>query len=79
MPPSNKFKKAKDIFKENGGILNTAHAIRLGIHPKTLYNMRDQGVLELLSRGLYRLSEGSEISQPDLTIVSQRIPMELSA
>lgn len=36
--------------------------------------MRDQGVLELLSRGLYRLSEGPEIAQPDLVIVSQKIP-----
>ena len=43
-----KFTKAKDIFRMHGGILNTATAIRLGIHPKTLYNMRDQGVLELV-------------------------------
>lgn len=69
-----KFKKAIKIFKANRGILSTAKAIRLGIHPKTLYNMRDQGVLELLSRGLYHLSEYSEISQPDLVIVSQKIP-----
>jgi predicted transcriptional regulator of viral defense system len=69
-----KFNKAKDIFRAHGGILNTAKAIRLGIHPKTLYNMRDQGVLELLSRGLYRLSECSEIVQPDLIIISQKIP-----
>ena len=69
-----KFGKAKNIFIEHGGMLNTAKAIKLGIYPKTLYAMRDQGVLELLSRGLYRLSECSELSQPDLVIVSQKIP-----
>jgi hypothetical protein len=41
---AHKFSKAKGIFKAHGGILNTAKAIRLGIHPKTLYNMRDQGI-----------------------------------
>lgn len=69
-----KFNKAKDIFRTHGGILNTAKAIRLGIHPETLYNMRDQGLLEPLSRGLYRLSECPEISQPDLIIITQKIP-----
>lgn len=74
MNSSNKFEKAKRVFKAHGGILNTAKAIKLGIHPKTLYNMRDQGVLELLSRGLYRLSENPEIAQPDLVIISQKVP-----
>lgn len=74
MQSLSKFKKAKDIFRAHGGILNTAKAIKLGIHPKTLYNMRDQGVLEILSRGLYRLSESPQIFQPDLVIVSQKIP-----
>lgn len=74
MNSSNKFEKAKNVFKAHGGILNTAKAIKLGIHPKTLYNMRDQGVLELLSRGLYRLSESPEIAQPDLVIISQKVP-----
>jgi len=69
-----KFDKAKSIFKEHGGILNTAKAIKLGIHPKTLYNMRDQGELELLARGLYRLTESPEILMPDLIIISQKIP-----
>jgi len=69
-----KFYKAKQIFQAHGGILNTAKAITLGIHPTTLYNMRDQGVLETLSRGLYRLLEGPELSQPDLVIATQKIP-----
>lgn len=59
---THKFSKAKDIFRAHEGMLNAAKAIRLGIHPKTLYNMRDQGILELLSRGLYRLAELPEIS-----------------
>lgn len=74
MVSPNKFNKATDIFLTNGGMLNTAKAQKLGIHSKTLYNMRDQGVIEPLSRGLYRLSSCSEFSQPDLVIVSQKIP-----
>lgn len=68
-----KYRKAKAIFAKKGGILNTAEAIKLGISPKTLYNMRDEGVLETLSRGLYRLVETAEIAHPDLIIVSKRI------
>lgn len=74
MNAPNKFEKARNIFRAHGGILNTAKAIKLGVHPKTLYNMRNQGILELLSRGLYRLSESPEIAQPDLVIISQKIP-----
>lgn len=69
-----KFAKAREIFKNNGGILSTARAIKLGVHPKTLYNMRNQGVLESLSRGLYRLVEGPELSQPDLVIIAKKVP-----
>lgn len=64
-----KFEKSKNIFRAHGGMLNTTKAIKLGVHPKTLYNMRNQGILELLSRGLYRLSESPEIAQPDYSFL----------
>ena len=62
------------IFRQHGGTLRTAEALRLGIHPRTLYAMRDSGVLERLSRGLYRLAELPPLSNPDLVTVALKIP-----
>lgn len=36
------FAKARQIFKEQGG----SRAIQLGIHPRTLYALRDAGEIE---------------------------------
>jgi len=66
--------KAIELFREHGGMLRTFEAQRLGIHPRTLYALRDSGVLEPLSRGLYRLTEMPPLAHPDLIIVSQRVP-----
>jgi predicted transcriptional regulator of viral defense system len=66
--------EAIDIFKEHGGTLRTAEALRLGIYPRTLYELRDAGILERLSRGLYRLAELPALSDPDLAIVALKIP-----
>ncbi|MBC8445855.1 MAG: type IV toxin-antitoxin system AbiEi family antitoxin domain-containing protein [Chloroflexi bacterium] len=62
------------IFRQHGGILRTAEALRLGIHPRTLYAMRDSGVLERLSRGLYRLADLPPLAHPDLVTVALKIP-----
>ena len=70
----NKFGKAAEIFKKHGGVLRTAQALRSGIHPRTLYGMRDSGLLEKVSRGVYRLADGSPLGNPDLVTVATRIP-----
>lgn len=62
------------LFRQHGGTLRTAEALRLGIHPRTLYAMRDSGLLERLSRGLYRLAELPPLSNPDLVTVALKIP-----
>lgn len=51
-----------------------AEALRLGISRKTLYAMRDAGVVEAVSRGLYRLASLEPLAQPDLVTVAKRIP-----
>lgn len=66
--------KAIKLFKKNQGLLRTAEAIRLGIHPRTLYQMRDEGLLERLAKGVYRLVEIPDFSEPDLVLVSKKIP-----
>lgn len=66
--------KAREIFRSHGGVLRTRDALRLGIHPRTLYEMREAGNLEPLSRGLYRLSDLPKLGNPDLVSVSLKIP-----
>ena len=56
------------------GTLRTREALEAGIHPRTLYAMRDAGELEQLARGLYRLAELAPLSEPDLATVAKRIP-----
>jgi predicted transcriptional regulator of viral defense system len=68
------YKRAEEVFRDHGGILRTSEAIREGVHPRTLYEMRDSGVIERLSRGLYRLADLPPLGDPDLLSVSLRIP-----
>jgi len=69
-----RFDKATAVFKKHGGMLRTAQAIRAGIHPSTLYAMRDSGMLEVISRGVYRLADSSPLGNPDLVTVATRVP-----
>lgn len=68
-----RFDRAMAVFKQHGGILHTAKARRAGIHPDTLYTMRDSGTLEVVSRGVYRIAESSPLGNPDLVTVAARI------
>jgi len=51
-----------------------SEAISYGISRHTLYKMRDNGVIEQVSRGIYRLVDLPPISNPDLVIVGLRFP-----
>jgi predicted transcriptional regulator of viral defense system len=66
--------RAERIFRERGGILRMAEAVRAGVHRRTLYALRDAGVLEQLGRGLYRLADAPPLSYPDLVAVARRAP-----
>ena len=70
-----KFEEAIIIFTENHGVLRTAQALEAGIAPKTLYAMRDQGILIRLARGLYRLADAPPPGNPDLLTVSLKVPL----
>jgi len=62
------------IFHKYSGQLRMSDAIRYGISRYSLYKMRDSGVIEQISRGIYRLVDLPPISNPDLVIVSLRFP-----
>ncbi len=66
--------KARQVFTKHGGMLRTSTALRLGIHPRTLYALRDAGDIEHVGRGLYRLSSAPPLSSPDLVPIAIRIP-----
>jgi predicted transcriptional regulator of viral defense system len=61
-------------FRQHQGLLRTSQAIELGIAPRTLYALRDNGIIVQISRGLYRLADLPPLSQPDLVTVALRIP-----
>ncbi|MEC9407867.1 MAG: type IV toxin-antitoxin system AbiEi family antitoxin domain-containing protein [Pseudomonadota bacterium] len=65
---------ALETFRRHNGVLRMADALRAGVSRRTLYAMRDEGLIEPLSRGVYRLSSLPDLSAPDLVAVSQRAP-----
>ncbi len=67
-------KTPEDIFRSCGGQLRMSEAIKFGITRYMLYSLRDRGVIEQVSRGVYRLTELSPISNPDLVTVGLRFP-----
>ena len=71
---SSRFDRAAAVFRKHGGMLRTNQLLREGIHPDTLYTMRDSGNLVNVSRGVYRLSGSPPLSNPDLVTVSMRVP-----
>jgi len=55
-------------------MLRTSEALRLGIHPRTLYALRDSGELVSVARGLYRLASAPTLAHPDWIVVALRVP-----
>jgi len=66
--------RALTFFRSKGGILRTKDALALGVHPRTLYALRDEGELEQISRGIHRLADLPPLTHPDLVTVALRIP-----
>jgi len=66
--------RPEEIFRKHGGQLRMSEAIEQGITRYMLYSLRDKGVIEQVSRGIYRLVDLPPISNPDLVTVSLRFP-----
>ena len=64
---------ARDVFASHGA-MSTMQAIRSGVHPATLYRMRDSGELIQLARGVYRLASLPPVTHPDLVAVASKSP-----
>jgi len=67
-------KKAIKIIEGRGGLIRTHEALAEGIHRRTLYGLRDQGVLILISRGLYQIADMELPAEVGLAEVSKKVP-----
>jgi predicted transcriptional regulator of viral defense system len=63
-----------ETFRQHGGVLRTGQALTRGIHPAALYSLVEAGQLTRLARGLYRLADAQEFSNPDLAVVAAKAP-----
>jgi len=68
------FQSAIKIFQKNNGVMKSSQLFQLGIQPRILYAMRDNGLVVQEGRGLYRLANEQVWSDPDLAVVSLLIP-----
>lgn len=66
--------KPVQMILERGGLIHTSEAIRMGLHPRDLYALRDNGILEQVTRGVYRSAKSRPLTQPDLVAVFSRCP-----
>jgi len=62
------------LFKNKGGLMRTSEALNLGIHRRTIYGLRDEGILVAVSRGLYQLAEMEVPPEINLAEVAKRVP-----
>lgn len=65
--------KTTDFFRKKGGLVRTSEALAAGIHRRTLYSLRDEGVLVAVSRGLYQLADMEMPAAVSLAEVAKRV------
>ncbi len=72
--PSRVAAAAVQVFQAHGPVLRTREILGAGVHPRTLYNLREEGVVRQLSRGVYCLADAPPLGNPDLAVVAKKIP-----
>lgn len=65
--------RALETFACHGGILRSKDAIKLGIHPRILYHLKETGKIQLLQRGLFCLPNLPGHRNPDLVTIAKKI------
>jgi len=73
-PVNRSHQNAVRVFKDHGGVLRTVEVLRAGVHQRTLYAMREAGIVDRLGRGLYRLADNPPLANPDLVVVAAKAP-----
>ena len=62
------------LFQKQGGQLRLSEALARGFSRYQFYQLRDEGLIEPVSRGLYRLADLPPIENPDLVAAATRFP-----
>jgi predicted transcriptional regulator of viral defense system len=65
--------RARDLLRTQSGVFRTGKALKAGVHPRTLYRMRDQGIVEKMGRGMYRFADMPSLGNPDLATVAMKV------
>lgn len=60
-------------LRSHGGALRTSDILRLGIHPRTLYELRDNGQITQITRGVYRLSDEPPAENIEIIAAAMRV------
>ncbi|MGO3699503.1 MULTISPECIES: type IV toxin-antitoxin system AbiEi family antitoxin domain-containing protein [Halomonas] len=62
------------LFRQHGGQLRLSEALAQGYSRYQFYRLRDEGLIEPISRGLYRMADLPAIENPDLVAAATRFP-----
>jgi len=63
-----------NFLKKKGGLASYAEIIEAGFSKAILKTILNSGQIQKIDRGLYRLSKGSLLSNPDVVAVSIKVP-----
>jgi predicted transcriptional regulator of viral defense system len=72
--PTTPATRASAVFRRAGGLLRTSDALRRGIHPRTLYALREQGTILAVARGTFLLADHRQSEHLDLAVAGARHP-----
>jgi len=62
------------FFQSHGGIARFSAILKAGFHPDSLSTLEKEGRVEKIARGLYRVTNYTPGSHPDLVIASLQAP-----
>jgi len=66
--------RLRAVASARNGFFRTGEALDAGVHPRTLYALRDRGLIKRLARGLYRCADALPLANPDLVTVALCVP-----
>ena len=62
------------FFQSHGGVARFSAILKVGFHPDSLSALEKEGKVEKIARGLYRVTNYTPGSHPDLVIASLQAP-----
>lgn len=65
--------RVAEVIRKGHGLARTGELLAAGVHPRSLYRMRDEGRIIALSRGVFQLRDEVP-EEPDLSVVARKIP-----